>query len=41
MCIINVPLQAPLHKGMHFVVTQHTEVAMRLSMLWAAVSLAA
>jgi hypothetical protein len=30
----------PLHEGMRFAVAQHTEVAMRLSVLWAAVSLA-
>jgi hypothetical protein len=34
-------LLAPLHEGMHFVVTQHTEVATWLSALWMVVSLAA
>jgi hypothetical protein len=31
----------PLHEGMGFAAAHHTEVAMRLSVLWAAVSLAA
>jgi hypothetical protein len=33
-------LLAPLHEGMHFAAAPHTEVAMRLSALWAVVSLA-
>jgi hypothetical protein len=41
MSITSVPPQAPLHEGMHFVVSQHTEVATWLSALWAVVSLAA
>jgi hypothetical protein len=39
--ITSAPPLAPLHKGMRFAATQHTEVATRLSMLRAAVSLAA
>jgi hypothetical protein len=40
MSITSIPPQAPLHEGMHFMVAQHTEVATRLSALWAAVPLA-
>jgi hypothetical protein len=31
----------PLHEGMQFAASHHTKVDMRLSVLWAAVSLAA
>jgi hypothetical protein len=39
--ITGAPPLTPLHKGMHFAAAQHTEVATRLSALWAVVSLAA
>jgi hypothetical protein len=35
------PTAGPLHEGMQFVTTCHTEMAMQLATLWAAVSLAA
>jgi hypothetical protein len=41
MTITGTPLQPPLPEGMRFAADQHTEVAMWLSALWAAVSLAA
>jgi hypothetical protein len=40
MSITGVPLQASIHERMHFVVAQPTEVATRLSALWAVVSVA-
>jgi hypothetical protein len=41
MTIIAAPPQALLHEGMQFAAAHHTEVAIRLFALWAAVSLAA
>jgi hypothetical protein len=41
MTITGTPLPAPLHEGMQFAVAHHTEVSMRLSTLWEAVSLTA
>jgi hypothetical protein len=40
MTITGAPPLAPLHEGMWFAVACHIEVSMRLSTLWAAVSLA-
>jgi hypothetical protein len=41
MTITGAPPLAPQHEGMRFAAGQHIEVAMRLSSLWAVVSLAA
>jgi hypothetical protein len=40
MTITGALPQAPLYEGMRFVAAHHTDVAMRLSGLWVAVSLA-
>jgi hypothetical protein len=40
MTIIGTPPQAPMNEGMQFAAAHHTEVVMRLFVLWAAVSLA-
>jgi hypothetical protein len=38
LTIVGTPLQGPLHEGMWFPVACHTEVAMRLAVLWVVVS---
>jgi hypothetical protein len=38
LSIVGAPLQGPLHEGMQFAAAYHTEVAMRLVVLWAVVS---
>jgi hypothetical protein len=37
--ITSAPPQAPLREGMRFAAAHHTEMVMRLSVLWAVVSL--
>jgi hypothetical protein len=40
MTITSAPPRGSLHEGMQFAVAHHTKVAIRLSTLWAVVSLA-
>jgi hypothetical protein len=41
LTIVAAPPQGPLHEGMWFAATYHTEVAMHLALLWVVVSSAA